>query len=312
MNKIKWERLVRNLVHTNWQADFVKDYGIESVLYCLSKLHLKYTSTVIEHTREDEMELHLMLLCIERVKGTKNLASKRAIRLLFQLLEFAGKKNQTDALHIINILTHICRWVNPGMILECMKYFLFSYEDVVRDLMTEIFSGSNLLFKVNFFDLIAATINAALDISVDKMEEMRDEYYKVGITFKALKDLQADFPDEELVDQIQGYIRDSNLRTNLILDFDTRASVRKKQMEIDELKKNMSELRQDHEKMKQKLMKTMEERDRYKKNLPQALRMEDGKLDADEEEMKKKMQEREKELEEEKQKELDKEREGEE
>jgi len=131
--------LARTLVHTDWQAEFVKEYGIESVIYCLTKLHLKYTSTVIEHTREDEIELSLMLLCIERVKNSKNLASKRSLRLFFQLLEFAGKKKQTDALLIINILTHICRWVNPGMILESMKYFLFSYEDVVHSLMTENF-----------------------------------------------------------------------------------------------------------------------------------------------------------------------------
>jgi len=135
--------------------------------------------------------------------------------------------------------------------------------------MNEIFTGSNLLFKVSFFDLIAATINAALDISADKMEEMRDEYWRVGITFKALKDLQADFPDEELIDQIQGYIRDSNLRTNLITDFDTRASVRKKQLEIDELKKTVSELRLENDKMNQKLKKTAEERDRYKKKFTQ-------------------------------------------
>jgi len=115
MNKIKWERLARNLAHTDWQADFMKEYGIESIMYCLTKLHLKFTSTVIEHTREDEIELSLMLLCIERAKGSKNLASKRSLRLLFQLLEYAGKKKQTDALLIINVLTHICRWDDIGM-----------------------------------------------------------------------------------------------------------------------------------------------------------------------------------------------------
>jgi len=256
----------------------VKDYGVESMIYCLAKLHLKFTAPIIEHTREDEEELSLMLLCIERVKGTKSLASKRCIRLLLQLLEYAGKKKQTDALLIINVLTHICRWVNPGIILESMKYFILAHEDVVRDLMTEIFTGSNLLLKVNFFDLIVATINAALEISTDKMEEMRDEYYQIGITYKALKDLQADFPDEELVDQIQGYIRDSNLRTNLILDFDTRASVRRKQIEIEELKKNLSELRQDHEKMKQKLITVLEERDKYKKKSEEERRKKIGTL----------------------------------
>jgi len=147
-----------------------------------------------------------------------------------------------------------------------MKYFLYAHEEVVNDLMTEIFTGPNLLLKVNFFDLIAATINAALDISVDKMEEMRDEYHKVGINYKALKDLQADFPDEELVEQLQNYIRDANLKTILILDFDTRASVRKKQMEIDELKKALNEVRGDNEKMILKLKKAMDDRSRGKKN----------------------------------------------
>jgi len=126
------------------------------------------------------------------------------------------------------VLTHICRWVNGGIILDAMKYFLFAYEDVVRELINEIFSGDNLLLKTNFFELILATINAAMDFGMEKMEEMRDEYYKYGMTFKALKDLQADFPDEELVDQVQAYIRDSNLKTNLILDFDTRSTVKKK------------------------------------------------------------------------------------
>jgi hypothetical protein len=42
MNKVRWEKLSRNLVETDWQNEFITQfYGIESVLYHLSILHFK-------------------------------------------------------------------------------------------------------------------------------------------------------------------------------------------------------------------------------------------------------------------------------
>jgi len=109
-----------------------------------------------------------MVRCLERLKGTKNLANKRTIRLLFQLMEYAVKTQKMTDVIILNILTHVCRYVDSELILTSMKYFLYAHDEVVSQSINELFSGTNLLYKTSFFELLTATIISSKKISQEK------------------------------------------------------------------------------------------------------------------------------------------------
>eukprot|EP01125_Pyxidicula_operculata_P010175 TRINITY_DN3353_c0_g3_i2.p1 TRINITY_DN3353_c0_g3~~TRINITY_DN3353_c0_g3_i2.p1 ORF type:complete len:1287 (+),score=348.80 TRINITY_DN3353_c0_g3_i2:69-3929(+) len=257
MNNDRWVNLRRRLVKDlNWKNKFVSVNGVEAVVFALSKLLTKFQTPLIEHTKNDEEELSQMLFCTDKLKDySSNLVSKRSMRLLFQFFEYI-KGSDADALVLLKILTALFATEQARTVIDALKYFLAAHEDIVNVMFDEVFNGEHLLFKAGMFEMMTASIVAARHISEEKMEEVRDEYYRYGFTFKRVKDLQTDFPDEDVIVHSQRYILESKLRGNFVLELDARAVVRKIQQELDECRAQLLQAQRENE----KLLKSLQQR----------------------------------------------------
>jgi len=89
-----------------------------------------------------------------------------------------------------------------------LRIFLISEEDVFKDFVENLFIGDSVTFKIEFLRFL----NVMLLITFGEYRnEVVDCFLKNGVIYAALQQLRKSCPDEEIIDKIDDFIRESQI-----------------------------------------------------------------------------------------------------
>lgn len=229
INTTRLKRLRQKLIESKFVEKFASLDGIELLFYHIERLVLKSSNSAIMNRSEtqknnDEEELSVSLLCVERIKSMANRVSISALLSCFQVLQIP------DMLIILRILNFVCGKTDFQKLVENVKLFLLRFRSTMKQILSEISQGTNLIFKTSFLEFLNVTLNKSP--TMNDREILRTKYYKAGITYKFFQDLLKDFPDDELVEQVNIYLKISNLDGEVM---STKEQLNQLQMDANQL-----------------------------------------------------------------------------
>jgi len=112
-------------------------------------------------------------------------------------------------LQVFDILRVLCIHDDTaGLVMQGLRIFLISEIDVFTDFVENLFMGDSVQFKIELLRFF----NVMLLITYGEYRnEVVDCFLKNGVTYSALMQLLKSCPDEEIIDKIDDFIRESQI-----------------------------------------------------------------------------------------------------